>query len=70
LFGGQRIDKTLPERIVKLGIAQSPQGRKLFPQLSVLENLRIGCLSDSEPKRSQFYWLEDVFDISRDEGKD
>jgi branched-chain amino acid transport system ATP-binding protein len=42
-FGGQRIDKTAVDQIVKLGIAQVPAGRKLFPQFSVLENLQAGA---------------------------
>ena len=61
LFGGQRIDKTLPERIVKLGIAQVPAGRKLFPQLSVLENLRIGAYLIANRKEVNLL-LEDVFE--------
>jgi len=42
-FGGKRIDKTPVHQIVKLGIAQVPEGRRLFPQLTVLENLRAGA---------------------------
>ena len=42
-FGGQRIDKTPPDQIVKMGVAQVPAGRKLFPQFSVLENLQAGA---------------------------
>jgi branched-chain amino acid transport system ATP-binding protein len=42
-FGGRRIDKTPVDRIVKMGVAQVPAGRKLFPQFSVLENLQAGA---------------------------
>ena len=42
-FGGQRIDKTPAHRIVKVGIAQVPEGRRIFQQMSVLENLRSGA---------------------------
>ncbi len=42
-FDGKLIDKTPVDRIVKMGIAQVPAGRKLFPQLSVLENLNTGA---------------------------
>jgi branched-chain amino acid transport system ATP-binding protein len=42
-FNEKRIDKTPVDRIVKMGIAQVPAGRKLFPQLSVLENLSAGA---------------------------
>ncbi len=42
-FGGKRIDKTPVHEIVKLGIAQVPEGRRLFPQLTVIDNLRAGA---------------------------
>jgi len=42
-FNGKRIDKTPVDQIVKMGVAQVPAGRKLFPQLSVLENLQAGA---------------------------
>ena len=42
-FGGQRIDGTLPEKVVALGIAQVPEGRRIFPELTVLENLNTGA---------------------------
>jgi branched-chain amino acid transport system ATP-binding protein len=42
-FNEKRIDKTPVDRIVKMGIAQVPAGRKLFPQLSVHENLIAGA---------------------------
>ena len=38
-YNGQDITKTAPDRIVKLGIAHVPEGRKIFPQLTVYENL-------------------------------
>ena len=41
-FDGQRIDRTSPQEIVKKGIGHAPQGRALFPYMSVLENLRLG----------------------------
>jgi branched-chain amino acid transport system ATP-binding protein len=42
-FGGKRIDKTPVHQIVQMGIAQVPEGRRLFPQLTVLDNLRAGA---------------------------
>src|SRR5213082_760469 len=38
-FEGRAITRSAPHEIVKLGIAQSPEGRKLFPRMSVTENL-------------------------------
>ena len=42
-FDGRRIDKLPPEKIVGLGIAQVPEGRRVFPDLTVEENLRTGA---------------------------
>ena len=42
-FGGERIDGTLPEKVVALGIAQVPEGRRVFPDLTVQENLATGA---------------------------
>jgi branched-chain amino acid transport system ATP-binding protein len=42
-FQGARIDATQPEDIVRLGIAHSPEGRRVFPGLTVFENLELGA---------------------------
>lgn len=42
-FAGQRIDRRTPERIARLGIAHLPEGRGMFPRLSVAENLRMAA---------------------------
>jgi branched-chain amino acid transport system ATP-binding protein len=42
-FEGKRIDSRLPQDIVKMGITQVPQGRGLFPYMSVAENLKLGA---------------------------
>jgi branched-chain amino acid transport system ATP-binding protein len=42
-FDGQRIDKLAPEKIVALGIAHVPEGRRIFPDMTVEENLRTGA---------------------------
>jgi branched-chain amino acid transport system ATP-binding protein len=42
-FEGARIDGLKPERIVELGISLVPQGRLLFPELSVEDNLELGA---------------------------
>jgi branched-chain amino acid transport system ATP-binding protein len=42
-FGDQRIDRMEAHKVVQLGIAQVPEGRRLFPQMSVISNIRIGA---------------------------
>jgi branched-chain amino acid transport system ATP-binding protein len=42
---GQRIDGLTTDRIVRLGIAQSPEGRRIFSRMSVLENLEMGAFT-------------------------
>ena len=42
-FDGERIDRLSPDKIVARGIAHVPEGRRVFPDLSVLENLYTGA---------------------------
>ncbi len=42
LFGNTPLNGATPRRILEMGILQVPQERSLFPQLSVLENIRLG----------------------------
>ena len=42
-FKDINIVKKKPDTIVKLGIAHSPEGRKIFPELTVMENLQLGA---------------------------
>ncbi|HEX5969408.1 MAG TPA: ABC transporter ATP-binding protein [Intrasporangium sp.] len=44
-FQGKRIDNAAAHDIVSLGIAHSPEGRRIFPRLSVEQNLRLGAFS-------------------------
>ena len=44
-FNGQRLDGLTTDRIVRLGIAQSPEGRHIFPRMTVLENLELGAFT-------------------------
>jgi branched-chain amino acid transport system ATP-binding protein len=43
VFRGKDITETPPHDIVKMGISQSPEGRRIFPRMSVLENLEMGA---------------------------
>jgi branched-chain amino acid transport system ATP-binding protein len=45
VFGGRDINTIPPEEIVRLGLAQSPEGRKIFSRMTVLENLQMGAFT-------------------------
>ena len=47
-FRGQDITQTAAHNVVKRGIAQSPEGRKLFPRMTVTENLEMGAFQRSD----------------------
>jgi len=47
-LNGERIDRASPERIVRLGVSQVPEGRELFSDLSVVENLMLGAYTRND----------------------
>jgi branched-chain amino acid transport system ATP-binding protein len=48
LFQGDDVTKTPAHEVVKRGISQSPEGRKLFPRMSVTENLEMGAFQRTD----------------------
>jgi len=42
-FEGEDITRAAPRRVLELGIAHCPEGRRVFPYMSVRENLELGC---------------------------
>jgi branched-chain amino acid transport system ATP-binding protein len=67
VFDGRRIARRSPEFAARLGIAHVPEGRGLFPELTVWENLRMGAIGpgrsaglDKEAKRvvGYFPWID------------
>ncbi len=54
-FDGKNITKTAVHKIAQLGISQSPEGRRIFPRMTVLENLQMGA-TVSDPK----FFAEDL----------
>jgi branched-chain amino acid transport system ATP-binding protein len=59
-FGGRRIDGLTPARVVAAGLAHVPEGRRLFPDLSVAENLRLGGWGRGEGRLDLVY---DIFPL-------
>lgn len=64
-YQGIRIDKQKAHKIVELGICMVPEGRRLFPDMSVLENLEIGAyLNQSRrAKNETLHWVYQIFPI-------
>jgi branched-chain amino acid transport system ATP-binding protein len=63
VFDGSRLARRSPESVARRGIAHVPEGRGLFPELTVWENLRMGArgrLADKEAERvvEAFPWIE------------
>jgi branched-chain amino acid transport system ATP-binding protein len=65
LFMGQPIHGLSPDQIVPLGISQSPEGRRIFPFLTVSENLDMGAFlrNDKEKIKKDIEYIFDLFPI-------
>jgi branched-chain amino acid transport system ATP-binding protein len=61
-FDGIRLDQTLPHEIIAHGIVHVPEGRRLFPQMSVEENLIMGTLYGAA-KAKRFETMEKVYQL-------
>jgi branched-chain amino acid transport system ATP-binding protein len=62
VFDGQRIDHANPAEIVEAGLVHVPEGRKLYPDLSVRENLELGSYRRGKAERArQLAYVLDVF---------
>lgn len=53
IFLGRRIERLASEQIVRLGISHVPEGRELFPELTVLENLKMGAYTRRDKRAIQ-----------------
>ena len=63
IFNDENITKKTTDEIVKMGIAMIPEGRKIFPNLTVQENLNIGAFirTDKEKIADDQEWVCDLF---------
>lgn len=61
-LNGDRIDQLPPHQIARLGVSHVPEGRKIFPFLSVIENLKMGALPVKDSKRSDEL-LKNVYEL-------
>ena len=61
VFSGEDITAKDPTAIVTKGITLVPEGRKIFPDLTVLENLRIGAYLRNDDLTDDLNWVYDLF---------
>jgi len=68
IFEGQEIQCRDPDRVARRGIAHVPEGREVFPLLTVAENLRMGayCRSDRDGILQDMETVFDYFPVLRD----
>lgn len=62
-LAGKRIDRMPPHEIVHLGISHAPEGRRIFPNLSVIENLEMGAYIHNTRSAEYQSDLERVFTL-------
>ena len=60
-FDGKRIDHTAPHLMVRLGIGHVPEGRRIFPRMSVRENLTMGAYHRNDDIEGDLGRVYDLF---------
>lgn len=60
-YNGNDITNAATDKIVSNGITLSPEGRKVFPDLTVLENIKIGAYLRHDNLKSDIEWMFDLF---------
>ena len=67
-FDGREITRERPDAVLRAGLAYVPQGRIVFPQMTVLENLEMGAylISDREKLRAALEWVYALFPILKE----
>jgi branched-chain amino acid transport system ATP-binding protein len=61
VYQGQDITRAATDRIVALGIAHCPEGRRIFSRLSVRENLLLGAVQRTNGRAEDLAWVCDLF---------
>ena len=70
-FQGVRIDKMPAHKIVEMGLAMVPEGRRLFREMTVVDNLEMGAITKRarQRKHETMAWVYDVFPILKERAK-
>jgi branched-chain amino acid transport system ATP-binding protein len=71
VFEGIRLNRLPVHKIVDLGISMVPEGRRLFPEMTVLENLEVGASTKvaSRLRVSTVHWIHELFPILKERSK-
>lgn len=71
LFGGREITNLSPDKIVNAGLIQVPEGRMLFSEMTVMENLQLGAYSERAKRdmKRNLEWVMELFPICRERQK-
>ena len=64
-YNSERIDELPPNKILEHGISQIPEGARVFPEMSVLDNLRVGghLIQDDDEIEESLQYVYDTFPI-------
>jgi branched-chain amino acid transport system ATP-binding protein len=65
-FEGERIDSVPPHKMVEMGIGHVPEGRRIFPRMSVRENLEMGAYHNREHADSDMARVFELFPVLRE----
>jgi branched-chain amino acid transport system ATP-binding protein len=71
-FQGQSLERLTPNQIVRLGIVHCPEGRRVFSQLTVFDNLKMGgylCRHDKRKLKESFDRVMEYFPVLRERKK-
>jgi branched-chain amino acid transport system ATP-binding protein len=68
VFQGEHIDSMPPHEIVRRGVAQVPEGRKIFPYISVRDNLFLGAFSEQAWRKrdDSLEWVYSLFPLLKE----
>jgi branched-chain amino acid transport system ATP-binding protein len=67
VYNGRHLEGSPPKEIVRSGIVHVPEGRKLFPEMTVMENLLMGSyLSKPSERRQRLDWVFQIFPLLKE----
>jgi branched-chain amino acid transport system ATP-binding protein len=66
VFDGRRIDTVAPHEMVRIGIGHVPEGRRIFPRMSVRENLLMGAYHRRDSVTADIDRVYDLFPVLRE----